>query len=325
MSWLDEALACLAARPCGGYHADGPPATEPTALTAMALWAYGHRAAAETALGWLTEIQSADGSVPIDASQKGPGWATGWAVLAWRTALSRRPLPAGAQAWAAAADRAVRWVLAAKGRALPQSPLLGHDMSLVAWAWAEGSSSWVEPTAIQLLALKSAGFRSHQRCREAVQLLRDRAVPSGGWNCGNKVVFGTPLRAHVQPTGLALAALVGETSAEAEVRPAIDYLHKAISPSTTTVSLSYALIGLAGHGQRPKAADARLAAACGKSLRDGASPYTLALAALAALGSDCPWYAAERVQGSGFRVRDSVRSLSEAATSGRSSGRAMPE
>ena len=290
MSWLDEALACLAARPCCGYHADVPPATEPTALAAMALLAHGSQAAAETALGWLTEIQSADGSVPIDALQQGPGWATGWAVLAWRTALSGVPLLAGRQAWAAAADRAIRWVLAAKGRVWPQSPLLGHDMSLVAWAWAERSVSWVEPTAIQFLALKAAGLQSHQRCREAVRLLRDRAVPSGGWNYGNKAVFGTPLRAHVQPTGLALAALVAETSAEAEVHRAIAYLHKALSQSTTTASLSYALIGLAGHGERPKPADAWLAAACAKSLREGSPPYTLALAALAALGPDCPWY-----------------------------------
>jgi hypothetical protein len=119
------------------------------------------------------------------------------------------------------------------------------------------------------------------------------------------VVFGTPLRAHVQPTGLALAALVGETSAEGEIRQAIGYLHKAISSSTTTASLSYALIGLAGHGGRPKPADAWLAAACAKSLRNGAPPYALALAALAALGPDCPWYAVGRVQGSGFRIQDS--------------------
>jgi hypothetical protein len=163
-------------------------------------------------------------------------------------------------------------------------------MSLQAWAWADGSASWVEPTAIQLLALKASDLQSHERSRAAVRLLRDRAVPSGGWNCGNNVVFGTPLRAHVQPTGLALAALVGEESAEAETRRAIGYLHKALSQSTTTASLSYALIGLAGHGQRPKPADGWLAAACGKSLREGAPPYALALAALAALGPDCPWY-----------------------------------
>lgn len=304
MSWLDEALARLAARPCCGYRAEGPPATEPTALAAMALWAHGHQVAAEIALDWLTEIQSADGSVPIDGSREGPGWATGWAVLAWRIALSRRPAapapspesrthrPGRTISWTAAADRAVQWILAAKGRALPQSPLLGHDMSLVGWPWAEGTASWVEPTAIQLLALKAAGLQSHQRSREAVRLLRDRAVPSGGWNCGNRVVFGTPLRAHVQPTGLALAALVGQTSAEAEVCQAIGYLRKVLSPSTTTASLSFALIGLAGHGQRPRGADAWLAAACGRSLRDGAGPYALALAALAALGPDCPWYEA---------------------------------
>ena len=268
----------------------------------MALWAHGRRADAKAALHWLAEIQSGDGSVPVDGSHDGPGWATGWAVLAWHAALAeghstrsaakeigtRRP--AGADAWAVAADRAVHWILATKGRASPPSPLLGHDTSLQAWAWAEGSASWVEPTAIQLLALKASGLAGHPRCREAVRLLRNRAVPSGGWNCGNTVVFGTPLRAHVQPSGLALAALVGEPTAHAEVRGAVRYLDSTLSASTTIVSLSYALIGLAGHGERPSEADPWLAAACGRSLRREAPPYALALAALAALGRDCPWY-----------------------------------
>jgi hypothetical protein len=98
------------------------------------------------------------------------------------------------------------------------------------------------------------------------------------------VVLGTPLRAQVQSTGLALAALVGRPEADAAIRPAIRYLRGTLSSTTTTVSLSYALIGLAGHGQRPKQGDQWLAAACTKSFREGARPYALALAARAALG-----------------------------------------
>ena len=175
MPWLREAVDRLALHPCCGYSADAPPATEPTALTAMALWAHGRRASAQAGLAWLAQTQSASGSVPIDASHDGPGWATGWAVLAWHTALAECPRaalaiedpggrrPTAINSWTAAADRAIGWILASKGRALPQSPLLGHDMSLVAWSWADGTASWVEPTAIQLLALRAEGHSEHSR------------------------------------------------------------------------------------------------------------------------------------------------------------------
>ena len=38
-------------------------------------------------------------------------------------------------------------------------------------------------------------------------MLIDRACPEGGWNAGNAVVYGVPLRPHVDATALALAAL----------------------------------------------------------------------------------------------------------------------
>ena len=38
-------------------------------------------------------------------------------------------------------------------------------------------------------------------------MLLDRACPEGGWNAGNAVVYGVPLRPHIDVTALALAAL----------------------------------------------------------------------------------------------------------------------
>jgi hypothetical protein len=38
-------------------------------------------------------------------------------------------------------------------------------------------------------------------------MLLDRACPEGGWNAGNAVVYGVPLRPHIDATALALAAL----------------------------------------------------------------------------------------------------------------------
>ncbi len=294
MSWPDETLDLLARNPCCGYRADGVAAVEPTALAAMALVAGDRRHAAEQALQWLAEVQADEGSLGIDAENPRPRWPTGWAVLAWHAAASFAAETTGGETtrWTAAAERAIDWILSLEGRRLPRSSGLAHDTTLCGWPWVESTHSWVEPTAINLLALKRSGMADHPRSRAAVELLLDRMLPSGGWNYGNTKVLGNTLRPHVQPTGLALAALCGESGAAVHVRQALDYLKAALSETTTTASLCYGLIGAAAHGHRPAAAEEWLAAAVRRTLRQGASPYSLALTALARLGSDCPWFAA---------------------------------
>jgi len=188
-------------------------------------------------------------------------------------------------------QRAADWVLSFRGRPIPRSPELGHDTTLEAWPWVEGTHSWVEPTSINLLALNASGYPRHVRSRDAVRLLCDRAVRSGGWNYGNREVFGTSLLPHVQPTGLALAALAGEESAVRQTASAIQYLRTTLSPDVATASLCYALIGLAAHGQEPREAPAWLEGAAGRTLGQGGAPYPLALLALAASGRKCPWFA----------------------------------
>jgi hypothetical protein len=298
MSWLDDALDLLTRRPICGYHAEAPAAVEPTALAALALLGHGRPQAAAAALAWLADLESPQGSLGIDAAHPTPCWTTGWALLAWRAAIaaerrspgtSSQAEPDPASPWPAAAERAAAWLLATKGIAEQPNTIMGHDTTLQAWPWVEGTHSWVEPTAIGLLALKSSGLNAHPRCREAVRLILDRMLPSGGWNQGNKIVLGRVLRPQIQPTGLALAALAGEDAME-QIGLSIGYLDNALAGPVSTASLSYALIGMAAHRRRPAAADRLLAAAGTETLRRGAAPYPLALAALAALGGDCPWF-----------------------------------
>jgi hypothetical protein len=180
--------------------------------------------------------------------------------------------------------------LSFKGRPIPRSPEIGHDTTIEAWPWVEGTHPWVEPTAINLLALKASGHAQHIRSRDAVRMLCDRAVPSGGWNCGSREVLGMALLAHVQPTGLALAALGGEESAAAKIASAVGYLRRTLSASVATASLCYALIGLAAQGQEPREAAAWLEAAADRTFAQGGPPYQLALLALAASGRACPWF-----------------------------------
>lgn len=288
MAWIDEALARLSDTPCCGYTPDALPAVEPTALAAMALLQFDRVEPATLALRWLAETQSNDGSLGISAAQKTPCWPAGWAVLAWR-------MRATDSASTDAADRAIAWIVSFRAKAAVQTSGLGHNTRLQAWPWVAGTHGWVEPTAINLMAMKRSGQADHPRCREAVAVLVDRMLPSGGWNYGNKVVLGNTLRPHVQPTGLALAALRGEPAAAQACAESLAYVQQTLSDRTTTASLCYALMGAAMHGRRPPAADRWLEAAYHRTLQRDASPYKLSLLVLAASGRPCPWYALNEV------------------------------
>lgn len=288
MAWIDEALTRLSDGPCCSYTPAGPTAVEPTALAAMALWQSGCFEPATRALAWLSEVQANDGSLGITRTDKRPGWPTGWGVLAWR-------MKAGDSAATDAAGRAIAWILSLRVESPAQTSEMGHNTRLQAWPWVEGTHSWVEPTAINLMALKRSGQGDHPRSREAVGMLVDRVLPTGGWNYGNRIVLGNTLRPQVQPTGLVLAALAGEPTAARACELSLTYLGQSLSDRTTTASLCYALIGAAMHGQRPPQAERWLEAAYRRTLARDASPYKLALLILAASRQPSPWYALNEV------------------------------
>jgi hypothetical protein len=292
MAYVDEILDRLGAKvPCG-YHDGGPASTEPTALAAIALTAHGRQAPATQALGWLAGLQAADGSVGPTASQATPGWPTSLAVLA---ALYAKTAGIGAGSTGQKGfniDRGVNWILETRGESLPRTPEMGHDATLVGWPWIEETHSWVEPTAMHVLALKAAGHAEHPRTREAVRLLVDRLLPGGGCNYGNTVVMDQVLRPHLQPTGLAMLALAGEQDRDGRIAKSLDYLSRELSTKTPAASVSYGLMGLAAHDRLPAADSAWLETAYRRTIARDAAPYRLALIALAAMGTKGPLHVA---------------------------------
>lgn len=274
--WQGTILLSLVREPLIGYAPSSLPATEPTALAALILIAHGKKDLARPALDFLTSIQSPDGSVGVRKGEPEPQWPTSLAVLAWRAWD-----PA---AYAANIERGVSWILQAKGNAMVQTADMGHNTQLVGWSWAEGTHSWIEPTAFHVLALKATGRGEHPRTREAATLLLDRQLPSGGCNYGNTSVLGQMLRPHVQPTGIALLALAGETDQGNRIAKSVAWLRNALSKNTTPASLSWGLLGLTAHGVTlPNGAD-WLATAFERVQAHDQSPYKLALLTLAAAG-----------------------------------------
>ncbi|MDP6444583.1 MAG: hypothetical protein QGG36_04790 [Pirellulaceae bacterium] len=278
MDWLNDTLELLASTGgvCG-YQAGQCGYTEPTAAAAIALMAHGRAADAKRALDWLAQQQSEDGSLGVAAGVDQPRWPTGWAVLAWRQSEAEH----GAN-WSPSIDRGVAWILSLRGRTFPRSKeTFGHDTTLTAWPWVAGTHSWIEPTSLQVLALRSAGEANHPRTTEATRMLHDRLLPGGGCNYGNTRVLGQELRPHVQPSGMALAALASSARTP-RWRATRDYVREQGAETTAAASLAWSIIGLTSVGARPASTTTVLSRAAARAAEDAPSPYRLALLAAAA-------------------------------------------
>ena len=278
MSQLAQNLRFLANNSAWGYHDNGPSAAEPAALACLALACHQQYDASPVPAQWLAEIQARDGSVGVNATQHTPAWPTSLAILAW----NQLDAITGQDEYIEAKARAIRWSLESRGTTAPRQAHVGHDTMLNGWSWAADTHAWVEPTCMFVMALKAVGQSDHERTREAVRLLVDRLLPEGGCNYGNTIVLGQELLPHVQPTGLAMLALAGETTSDPRIEKSLAYLQDQLAGDTSASSLCYGLMGLAAHDRYPMQASAWLEAAADRLSERGASCYKRALIALAA-------------------------------------------
>jgi hypothetical protein len=291
MDYLETTLTRLAAMRSCGYHAASPTAAEPAALAALALLAYGRNDAAQCLIDRLIEMQTSDGNVGVNPAQPEPGWTTPLAVLAWHAAQHSSIFDVEQ---VSSVDRALAWMLRTEGTMPEHIMRMGHDTTIHGWPWVAGTHSWVEPTAMNLLALKHTRYARHRRAREAVLLLVNRLLESGGCNYGNTVVFGQELRPHIEPTGMSLLALAAEDDPTGRIGRSIEYLERELPTIAATASLCYGLLGLSAHGAFPNQASDWLQAAAHRTLNRDPSGYKLALLALASMGEACPLIARVR-------------------------------
>lgn len=227
-----------------GYKPGDLSVSEPTAFCAMALHSAGCEPQALRGLGFLKECLQGQGAVGLDRQDKEGNWMAYAALLAF-------------QAFHAAQEvrRMTTWILGfsdASSR-LPPASLAAikadyrFDASIPGWPWTPGTSGWVEPTAMFLIALLRAGIaRSHPRIRQGVALLIDRKIPSGGWNFGNPYSGALVLEPTLLSTILALTALsasgIGEN--EPAVRDGLRFVRNAPIGPASTVSLCWGCLAM---------------------------------------------------------------------------------
>jgi uncharacterized protein (DUF362 family) len=279
----EESLAILAtlAHPDGGWgYVPGQRAhLEPTcfALLALARDIDKYRAAFDGGLGVLQRAQGPDGFYRLDRGRPEAVWPTSLALFT--------QLVVGVNSDACA--RATAALLNLRGRPCEsQRDEEAHDidLKLVGWPWADGTFSWVEPTAWACFALRRAGHGDHPRVSEGIKLLLDRVLERGGVNYGNRNVLGRPLEPLPGPTFAMLLALQGRPDDE-HVQKSLDYLREAALAGGDLEDLCLARIALdvyAGASEAELASRIRFAASArSENPYVRPAPLRVALTALA--------------------------------------------
>jgi hypothetical protein len=233
------------ALPEGGFPARGGEPFRSDA-TAWAILALSRLAPGHPLLGpardRLTAAQDLDGRVSISREHEEAFWPTSLSVLAWH----------GSQAHESHCSRGVQFLLKTTGKHQRKGldDPIGHDPNILGWPWIDGTHSWVEPTALGVLALQVAGHGQHDRVRAAIRMILDRQLPHGGWNYGNTTVYGRELHPMPESTGAALAGLAGQVE-QGTVARSLDYIQGEVDRLRTPISLGWGLLGLAAWGLWP--------------------------------------------------------------------------
>ncbi|MEZ5399028.1 MAG: hypothetical protein R2729_05115 [Bryobacteraceae bacterium] len=196
-----------------GYRVGGASWMEPTFWAWVALRGHADRAVGDRAWVYMRTLRREDGGVAPAASVR----ASSWVTSLWITAH----VVAGK--WDPEAEAALDWLLKARGaegkawrRAVERiRGKAGYDPEFYGWSWFPETSSWLEPTAHALVALKLAAAGPVRRRAEEIgervrlgeRMLLDRRCEDGAWNYGARIALDEPLPSYPECTGQALYAL----------------------------------------------------------------------------------------------------------------------
>ena len=231
--------------------------TEATALATLALARLdgnARRAAADRGIRWLVACQNPDGSWPLNRQIAGRSWTGALATLTLGS-LEREP---------SCAVRGARWLLRQHPRTpgvfvsllhrfAPDAMTVKLDPDLKGWSWTAGATSFVEPTAYAVLALKKLraqlpGAHVAERIDEAERMVYDRTCRDGGWNYGNSTVLGADLWPYADVTALTLLALADHPSREPNQR-SLTALCRMLEHVDSGLTLAWAALCFAAYEQ----------------------------------------------------------------------------
>ncbi len=237
-----EQLAAQALPEGGWGYAPGHAAhLEPTCMALLALAAEPerYRAAIDGGQAALQKCGAGDGTYRLERGRPEAVWPTSL-VLFVQAALGTDRAEIKQTAGA---------LIGLRGRQMEadkDQEIHDIDLKLIGWSWAEGTFSWVEPTAWACLALQRVGHGDHERVQEGLKLLLDRALDEGGINYGNRRILGRILEPIPGPTALMLLALQNQPR-HPRITAAVHYLGQQALNGEDLEHLCWAKLALEGY------------------------------------------------------------------------------
>ena len=255
---------------------------EATCLAELALAPERHANSSEAIL-FLLKSQLSDGGWPAFLGDSEGSWTTALALCTLNSTGD----------FTAARDKAFRWLYAERGREghwfwrwkfKTSDRNVRFDPDKYGWPWVTGSASWVIPTAFSIIAIEqftvcNRSEESEKRIHLGVEMLLDRECVDGGWNSGNSLVYGVPLRPHVEATAIALLALQDEQRIEM-VQKSLSWLRQNAASVDSVSSLAWCILTLFVYQESVEPLKNRLATIMGDG-REVRNNATLATALLA--------------------------------------------
>jgi hypothetical protein len=255
---------------------------EATCLAELALAPERHANSSEAIL-FLLKSQLSDGGWPAFLGDSEGSWTTALALCTLNSTGD----------FTAAREKAFRWLYAERGREghwfwrwkfKTSDRNVRFDPDKYGWPWVTGSASWVIPTAFSIIAIEqftvcNRSEESEKRIHLGVEMLLDRECVDGGWNSGNSLVYGVPLRPHVEATAIALLALQDEQRIEM-VHKSLSWLRQNAASVDSVSSLAWCILTLFVYQESVEPLKNRLATIMGDG-REVRNNATLATALLA--------------------------------------------
>jgi hypothetical protein len=255
---------------------------EATCLAELAL-APEMQVSSSAAILFLLKSQLSDGGWPAFLGDSEGSWTTALALCTLNSTGD----------FTAAREKAFRWLYAERGREghwfwrwkfKTSDRNVRFDPDKYGWPWVTGSASWVIPTAFSIIAIEqftvcNRSEESEKRIHLGVEMLLDRACVDGGWNSGNSLVYGVPLRPHVEATAIALLALQDEQRTEM-VQKSLSWLRQNAASVDSVSSLAWCILTLFVYQESVEPLKNRLATIMGDG-REVRNNATLATALLA--------------------------------------------
>jgi hypothetical protein len=196
---------------------------------------------------FLLSEQRGDGSWPAFKGDDDGSWTTALAAVALSRVGGDSKVFAKATAWLVnTRGREAHWLWRWKFKTADAQ--VGIDPDKYGWPWMPGANSWVIPTAFAVIALKqfsacSPSEDADRRIRTGIAMLLDRACVGGGWNAGNCVVYGSPLKPHIEATAAALMALQDEPRSPLIMR-SVEWLRGQAANLRAVSSLAWSILCL---------------------------------------------------------------------------------